>query len=98
MIALVTNSSKSDKKFDAFVVHGDKMKIISFGARGYEDYTIHRDKKRRKLYDNRHSNEDWDNPFTAGFWAKNLLWNKPTLKESAKDTEHRYRIKIVLDI
>jgi hypothetical protein len=97
MIVLVTNSSKKGKKYDAFISHNDKMKVISFGARGYEDYTTHHDKDRKYKYIVRHAGEDWDNPFTAGFWAKNLLWNKPTLEESAKDTEDRYGIKIILD-
>ena len=29
------------------------------------------------------------------FWAHNLLWNKPTLSASIKDTENRFKIKIV---
>jgi len=96
MIALITSSAKSDKKYDVFVVDGNTMKTISFGAKGYEDYTIHHDSKRKQSYMRRHRNEDWGNPFTAGFWAKHLLWNKKTLKESADDIITNYGIGIIL--
>lgn len=96
MIALITPSAKSDKKYDVSVVDGKTMKTISFGAKGYEDYTIHHDAKRKQLYMQRHRNENWGNPLTAGFWAKHLLWNKKTLKESADDITTNYGIGIIL--
>ncbi len=96
MIALIMPSAKSDKKYDVSVVDGKTMKTISFGAKGYEDYTIHHDAKRKQSYMQRHRNEDWGNPFTAGFWAKHLLWNKKTVKESADDIITNYGIGIIL--
>ena len=42
---LIRKSHNSKKKYDA-VVNGNK--IISFGATGYEDYTIHHDDRRKK--------------------------------------------------
>ena len=47
-----------------------KPKTIYFGAKPYEDFTMHHDEKRRKLYIKRHkSNKNWDDPRTAGFWS-----------------------------
>jgi hypothetical protein len=40
-VVVVRRSKKRDKKFDALFPDG---KTISFGAKGYEDYTMHGDK------------------------------------------------------
>jgi len=72
-------------------------KVIHFGSRGYSDYTQHKDPKRLLLYNKRHSKkENWNDIETAGFWAKALLWNKPTLKASMKDIEKRFKVRIYL--
>ena len=56
-------------------------------------------KLEKNRYNNRHKiNEDWtkNGIFTAGFWAKWILWNKPTLQESVADVEKRFYFKIKL--
>ena len=86
-------SKLKDKKFSVTI----ENKTVNFGAKGYSDYTIHKDKERMIRYENRHrAREDWTKSGikTAGFWAKWLLWNKPSLEESIKDTEKRFGIKI----
>ena len=86
-------SDKRDKKF--FVDDGNKR--IYFGAAGYEDYTIHNDLRRKQNYNSRHVvRERWDDPTTAGFWSKWILWNKPTLQASVNDTRKRFGIRIIL--
>ena len=35
--------------------------------------------------------EDWNNPLTAASYATNLLWNKPSLAESIRDTNRRFK-------
>ena len=58
-------------------------KTIKFGAIGYSDFTKHKDEARKQRYIDRHkANENWDDPETAGYWALNVLWNKPTIGES----------------
>ena len=58
----------------------------------YEDFTIHKDPERKERYIERHSkNEDWHNPLTAGFYSRWILWNKPTITESIKDTNRRFK-------
>ena len=88
MNIIITPSTKSDKKFTAKI---DDKKIIHFGAKLYEDYTIHRDDKRKKAYLARHKKDNVNNSNYAGFYATNLLWNKPTLKESIKNTNEKYK-------
>ena len=93
------------KKFIAVYGEGRETlatpKRISFGSVGYSDYTIHHDKERRRRYVERHSlgHEDhaYSGRYTAGFWAMHLLWNKPSIVESARWIEHKYKsIKVVL--
>ena len=82
MEIIISKSKNSKKKYDAKV----NGKTISFGASGYSDFTQHKDKERKQRYVNRHKkNEDWSNPMTAGFYAKNALWNKDTVKASVVD-------------
>ena len=74
-----------------------RVKTIQFGAAGMTDFILSKgDKERKERYIKRHSGmgEDWNDPLTAGFWSRWLLWNKPTLKASIKDMEKRFDIKI----
>jgi hypothetical protein len=53
---------------------------VKFGARGYSDYTVHKDPARMQRYLTRHrSRENWSDPKTPGFWSRWLLWSVPTL-------------------
>jgi hypothetical protein len=58
------------------------------------DYTINKDPKRKELYIKRHSGmgEDWNDPLTAGFWSRWLLWEKPTIQESLKNIKKRFNL------
>ena len=86
---IISKSDKKNKKFDARI---DGKKTVSFGAAGMSDFTIHKDTARKQRYLNRHKkNENWSDPTTAGFYATNILWNKPTLTESIKDTNKRFK-------
>mgnify|MGYP003681829816 CR=1 FL=1 len=42
-------------------------------------------------------NEDWTKSglHSSGFWARWILWNLPTISESIKDVEKRFKIKII---
>lgn len=89
------HSPKDDKKFLIFTPEDE---IIYFGASGYSDYTKHKDEKRKKRYIKRHrENENWGKSGidTAGFWSRWILWNKPSLRASIRDTEDRFGIEIV---
>ena len=86
---IITKSANKNKKYDARI---DGKKTISFGSAGMSDFTKHKDEERKQRYINRHKkNENWSDPKTAGFMSKHLLWNKPTLSESIKDTNNRFK-------
>ena len=94
MLVEIVKSKKPNKKYDAVI---DKTKTVSFGAKGYSDFTIHKDTERKDRYIKRHkTNEDWNDPKTAGFYAKHVLWNKPTMKESIADLNKKFsKLKVI---
>jgi hypothetical protein len=92
-IIILQKSTHPDKKL--MVTIGNKT--IHFGAKNYSDFTKHKDRSRMHRYSNRHrSRENWckSGIKSAGFWSKWILWNKPSLLASIKDTEKRFNIRI----
>lgn len=91
----IKKSDHSEKKYMAiFTMEDGHTKTIHFGAKGYEDYTMHKDDKRKKLYINRHQeHEDWSNPMTAGALSRFILWNKTSLQASISDFKSKFHLK-----
>lgn len=86
---------KSKSKNKKFKISNGKT--INFGDSRYDDFTLHKNPNRKKLYLARHKKrENWNKSGinTAGFWSKHLLWNKKTLNKSIKNIEDRFRINI----
>lgn len=73
-------STLKTKKYDIWIENPKtgNIKKISFGAKGYEDYSIHKDKERRERYRTRHKNDKIKDPTSSGFWAMRLLWGDST--------------------
>jgi hypothetical protein len=72
----VTRATDGKHKWVATFSDGTR---VSFGAKGYKDYTQHHDKLRRANYLSRHrSSESWSNPKTAGALSRWLLWGDST--------------------
>jgi hypothetical protein len=87
-VILIKKSKRNNKKYDAIF----KDKVVSFGSKGYSDFTLHKDEERKQRYIERHrKREHWgkDGVETAGFLSRWVLWNKPTLKESIKDANKK---------
>lgn len=81
-------------------------KVVYFGQTGYRDFTLmsaNPDIKEgepehiKQIYLKRHGKEDWSDLSKAGCWSKWILWNLPTMEESARDMEDRFNIKITID-
>ena len=87
-------SARPGKKYDAVLDTGSgRTKTVSFGDASMEDYTQHGDQQRKKSYLARHAvRENWSDPTTAGFWAKNILWNKPSVSASLAETKRRFNL------
>ena len=93
-IIILKKSTNPDKKY--MVKIGNKT--IHFGSSPYTSYEVHHDPIRKKRYEIRHkSRENWKKSGikSAGFWSKWILWNKPSLNKSIRDTEKRFKIKII---
>lgn len=86
-------STRKNKKYDVFL---DGKYVVSFGDIRYESFPQHKNKERLENYKSRHRNDNINDPNYAGFWSYWILWNKPSIKESIKDTEKKFNIKIHL--
>ena len=85
-------SSRNGKKL--MVTH--QGKTIHFGASDYDDYiTSGGNDEKKKRYISRHKWEDHNDLTKAGSWARWILWNLPTLKESIKNMEKKFNIRII---
>ncbi len=89
----ILKSTRKQKKFMAVFTDckDDTKKITHFGASGYSDYTIHKNKERKQRYLNRHrKNENWEDPFSAGALSRWILWNKTGLRSSISDYKTKF--------
>lgn len=81
-------------KYTAYFLVNGKEKHTSFGALGYEDYTLHGDRERMHRYNFRHKKDLRTNDPTArGYLSIFILWNKPTLQASIDDYKRRLKSK-----
>jgi hypothetical protein len=68
-------ASNSQKKYSIFDKKNNRW--VNFGQMGYEDFTKHHDKKRRKNYLTRSKNikGDWaGNRYSANNLSRKILW------------------------
>lgn len=105
---VIVKSKNKDKKFTAqFKIKNQneneneqtiqtiKIKSVDFGGAGYDDYTIHKDEKRKESYLKRHKkNEDWSDFKSAGALSRYILWNKKTFAESFDNYVKTFRTKL----
>tara|TARA_R110002153_G_scaffold73386_3_gene191435 strand:- start:110 stop:385 length:276 start_codon:yes stop_codon:yes gene_type:complete len=86
----VTKSTRKDKKWMA---EFDTNKIIHFGARGMDDYTLKKDKEQRERYRARHASGKTAKPDTADSLSFRLLWGESTsLQQNIKDYKKKYNL------
>jgi len=64
----------STRKNKKYMIENSDGKWIHFGQMGYEDYTLHKDKERRKAFKNR--NKAWQNApiYSPRFLSYFILW------------------------
>ena len=92
----IRRSPNPRKKFRATLEDG---RFVDFGARGYSDYTKHKNPSRKKAYPLRHgakkAGETWGigGIDTAGFWSRWYLWSEPTIKGAEKLMSRKFRIE-----
>lgn len=87
MSVRVVRDTDGRHKFKAIFPEG---RTVHFGAKGYSDYTMHRDSTRMKRYVIRHRRrENWGRSgrYTPGFWSRWLLWSRPTMNGALAKTQ-----------
>ena len=85
MVKIVKLERATDGKHK-WIAYFDNGKKTKFGQYGAEDYTIHKDTKRRELYRARHKKDlNTNDPMRPGFLSWYILWNMPTIEASVKD-------------
>jgi hypothetical protein len=83
-------SKKEGKKWDAVF---DDGKVVSFGAAGYEDYTMHRDEERRERYRKRHAKDLGEDVRTPGYLSYYVLWGDSTSRQkNLLDYQRRFGV------
>ena len=96
LTSVVPSDSKTKKYVATFMING-KEKKVSFGAKGYGDYTITKDKEQRERYRKRHAKdlltETNKKGLGAGALSRFLLWGSSTsLKENIKSYKKRFKL------
>lgn len=88
---------KSPNRTKKWRVDFDNGGHVDFGARGYEDFTMHKNPERKDRYIIRHQKrENWGKSGikTAGFWSRWLLWEKPSIKNAIRHIERKFKIDL----
>ena len=91
MDIVISKSNKPEKKYKAVI---DNKKTVHFGQKGASDMTQHKNPLRKDRYIQRHrQNEDWTKSGvdTSGFYSRWVSWSKPTIEESVKDLNKKYK-------
>lgn len=88
-------SDKPEKKYYVELEgESGRTKRIYFGDSSSKDYTLfsalEREERKRRYIQRHQATEDWNDPETAGFYARWILWNKPTVRESLNDMLRRF--------
>ena len=78
LIDIIPSKNKNKKYTAIFEIDDDKIKKISFGASGYQDYTLTKNKDKRRLYRARHKHDNINNPLTPGALSFYILWGDST--------------------
>tara|TARA_R110001632_G_scaffold29690_2_gene78672 strand:- start:1871 stop:2173 length:303 start_codon:yes stop_codon:yes gene_type:complete len=93
----IKKSPKKEKKFRAIFkdTTGKIIKQTDFGSAGMSDFTIHKDKDRRKRYRNRHRKDlDTKDFKRAGYLSYYILWgDSSNFDKAVKDYKIRFKLK-----
>ena len=96
MYVKISKSKIEGKKMTAIFYDENRkiIKTIHFGAEGYTDFTIspHDQDKRKRYIDRHRSNENWNDPMTAGTLSRFILWEYPSLSIAINQYMKRFRL------
>ena len=90
----IKTSTKPDKKLMAIFTNKEGVKkIVHFGAKGMDDYTITKDKEQRKRYRDRHKKDlETKDPMKPGYLSYYILWGDSiSRKENIEKYKKRFK-------
>jgi hypothetical protein len=94
---VIEKGTAKNKKLKAIFYDekGKKIKTSQFGMEGSSTYIDHKDKKLRSRYIDRHrTNENWNDPQSAGALSRYLLWGDSTsLNTNIKKYKKMFKLK-----
>lgn len=89
----IVPSAKADKKYDAhFLTDKGRTKVVSFGAKGMDDFTKTRDEDQRARYRTRHRGDNLTDPTSAGSLSWFVLWSAPTVRGGIANYKARFNL------
>jgi len=84
---------KSTRKGKKLMAEFDDGTTTHFGATGYDDYTLKKDKDQRDRYRARHASGKNASVKSADALAYHLLWGESTsLRQNIKDYKKKYNV------
>ena len=95
MKVVIKKSNKPGKKLQAiFTRDNGRTKTTHFGAAGMDDYTLTKDKERRRVYRQRHKKDlSTKDPTRAGYLSYHILWGQSTSRqENIKKYKTRFNL------
>ena len=89
------SKNKKFKQTAIFYKDNKKIKTTNYGYAGMSDYTIHKDKERRKRYLSRHEKDLKTNDYKrAGYLSYYILWGPSTsLEKNINSYVKRFNLK-----
>ncbi len=98
VLVKIVKSNKPEKKLMAVFKNNNtgSEKIVHFGAKGYEDYTMHKDPQRMQRYIKRHSRkENWTKSglMSPGALSRFVLWSDTDLNRAIKKYKNKFNKK-----
>ena len=81
------------KYVGVFTDDSDNQTRVPFGAKGYEDMTIHKDPLRRSNYLSRHQRrENWRDMYSPGALSRWILWDTGSLTANVQRFKRRFNL------
>jgi hypothetical protein len=97
LVKVATSSTKGKKYYALFKMKDGTFKSVSFGAKGYTDYLLSKDKERRDRYRKRHAKDLLSDTNKKGLGAGALsywlLWG-PTTSLSTNITLYKKKFNL----
>jgi hypothetical protein len=96
LLVSIKPSNRAEKKWEAFFKVDGKERRVSFGGKGYDDYTtfgkdVREDK--RRLYRSRHKGDKLSDPTSPGALSWFILWGEsPSMEVNLRAFKKRFGV------